>query len=75
MRARLAAHTSWARTVDRTARTSAARRAFMDRFELEVDPDGVLLPAERARRADSARKAYFTKLAYRSARARRNRAS
>jgi hypothetical protein len=53
--------------------TRAARAAFSDRFEREVDPDGVLDPAERARRADMARKAYFTRLALKSAQARRRR--
>ncbi|MGY1634163.1 hypothetical protein ACI784_20860 [Geodermatophilus sp. SYSU D01186] len=69
--ARLAAHESWAKTTDPSARTAPARRALMDRFERQVDPDGVLSPAERARRAGHARKAYFTRLALRSARARR----
>jgi len=31
--------------------TQAARAAFLTRFEREVDPDGSLPPAERARRA------------------------
>jgi hypothetical protein len=51
--------------------TSAARKAFLDRFERQVDPDGTLDPAERARRAGHARKAYFTGLALKSAQARR----
>jgi len=71
--ARAAAHESWARTSDRGARTEAARQRFLDRFEREVDPDGVLDPRERATRADHARKAYFTRLALRSADARRKR--
>jgi len=69
--ARIAAHESWARTTDRTARTEPARRAALDRFENEVDPDRVLPAAERARRAEHARKAYFTRLALRSAQSRR----
>lgn len=69
--ARLAAHQSWANTADRTARTAPARRALLDGFERQVDPDGVLEPAERARRAEHARKAHFTRLALRSAQARR----
>ncbi len=44
---------------------------MMERFERQVDPDGVLTPAERARRAGHARKAYFARLALRSAQARR----
>lgn len=71
LRASIAAHTSWARTPDRSARTAPAREAALARFEREVDPDGVLLPQERARRAEHARKAYFQRLALKSARARR----
>ncbi len=69
--ARLAAYESWARTADPSARTEPARRALLDRFEREVDPDGLLSAEERARRAGHARKAYFTRLALRSAQARR----
>lgn len=71
LRARLAAHESWARTGDRATRTAAGTAAFLARFEREVDPDGVLDPADRARRAESARRAYFTRLAFKSAQARR----
>lgn len=73
MRARMAAHVMWSQTPDRSERTAPARKAAMDRFEKSVDPDGLLDPEERARRATSARKAHFTQLAYRSARARRAR--
>jgi hypothetical protein len=73
LRARMAAHASWARTIDRSARTGPARQAALDRFERQVDPDGRLSIEERAKRAASARKAYFTGLALRSARARRRR--
>jgi hypothetical protein len=75
LRASIAAHESWAKTADPTARTAPARTAFLDRFEREVDPDGELPPAERARRAEHARKAYFQRLALKSARARRAKAS
>ena len=74
--ARIAAHTKWASTPDRTAATAPARRAFLNRFERQVDPDGTLPLAERARRAEHARKAYFLRLAKASAEARRkNRAA
>jgi len=43
----------------------------LDRFEREVDPDGVLPPEERRRRAEHARKAYFLRLALASSKARR----
>jgi hypothetical protein len=71
LRARIAAHSLHAGVADPSAHTAPARKAFLDRFEREVDPDGVLPPAERARRADHARKAYFTRLALKSAQARR----
>jgi hypothetical protein len=73
LRGQIAVHESWARTTDRPARTANARKAALDRFEREVDPEGVLLPAERAIRAEHARKAYFARLALKSAQARRNR--
>lgn len=71
LRARLAAHTLHASVADPAAHTAAARAAFLDRFEREVDPDGVLPVAERVRRAEHLRKAYFIKLALKSAQARR----
>ncbi len=70
LRARVAAHSLHAK-VDSTAHTAPARQAFLDRFALEVDPEGILPEAERKRRADHARKAYFMRLALASARARR----
>lgn len=73
LRSSIAAHTSWAHTEDRTARTAPARRALLDKFEREVDPDNKLPPAERAKRAENARKAYYQRLALKSAIARRRR--
>lgn len=73
LRARVAAHSLHAQVKDPTAHTAPARRAFLDRFDRMVDPDGVLPPAERARRAESARKAYFVALALKSSRARSSR--
>jgi hypothetical protein len=67
----------WARTTaeERMAEVAIARKAFLDRFEREVDPDGKLDPKERAFRAGHARKAYFAKLALKSVQARRERKS
>ena len=45
LRARLAAHALHAQVADPAAHTAPARRAFLDRFEREVDPDGELAPA------------------------------
>lgn len=73
MRAELAAHVSWANTEDPEARTRPARDAFRAKFEAEVDPDGILEPAERARRAEHARQAHYKRMALKSAKARRER--
>ena len=72
LRARLGAYSQHSRhsSVDTTA---AARAAFLSKFELEVDPDKVLPEAERQRRAEAARKAYFTRLALKSVQAKRRR--
>jgi len=70
MRARMAAYTLHARHDPRET-TKAARHAFNQRFLDEVDPERCLPERERLRRADAARRAYFTRLAYLSARKRR----
>ena len=70
LRSRVAAYESWANTTDPSGRTAPARAAFLARFEREVDPNGVLPLAERKRRAEAKRKAYFTRLAFKSAKAR-----
>lgn len=74
LRAQIAANTRLA-TEDPVEMTAPARKAFLDRFEKQVDPDGVLAPDERARRAEAARKAYFAKLALASSKARAARAA
>ena len=67
LRARIAAHKLHA-----SGRTNTApgTKAFLDRFEREVDPEGTLDPADRAKRAEHARKAYFIGLALKSSRKR-----
>lgn len=54
--------------------TAAARRAFLATFIDQVDPQRTLPEAERQRRAEAARKAYYARLALKSARVRRERA-
>jgi hypothetical protein len=71
--ARLGAFERWKQCGDTTAATAPARQGLADRFVREVDPQGVLDPAERARRAESARKAFYIRLALKSAQARRAR--
>ena len=68
---RIGAHTQHARHDPRLT-TAAARRAFMARFDRDVDPDGLLPETERQRRAESLRKAYFARLQFLSAQARRS---
>ena len=75
LQAQAASFTRWSRCEDPSAATAPARARFLKRFEDEVDPDRKLTAEERARRAEQARKAYFAKLALKSARARRARAS
>lgn len=65
LRAQIAAHDSWARTKDRSARTANARKALEDKFLTEADGDEL--------RAASLRKAYFSWLALKSAQKRRRR--
>lgn len=62
----IGAHLSWANTEDRTARTANGRRAFENKFLAEADGDPT--------RAESLRRAYFARLALKSAQARRRRA-
>jgi hypothetical protein len=70
LRARMAAHLLHAQISDPAKHTAPARAAFLSRFEREVDPEGILDPKERARRAEHAKKAYFLKLALASRKAR-----
>jgi hypothetical protein len=74
LRARAAAHASWANTSDPSARSQPGRDAFLARFEHEGDPHRELPEPERLRRAEHARKAYFTKLSLKAAQARRKKA-
>ena len=68
---RIAAEISWSRTADRSARTRPAREKFLQRFEREVDPDGILPADERHRRAEHAKRAYMLRLAKRAVAARK----
>lgn len=61
--ASIAAHESWANTKDRSKRTAPARAALDQRFLDQAGGDPI--------RAEHLRKAYFARLALRSARARR----
>lgn len=63
MRAKIASETSWANTDNRSARTSAARRALDQKFLDQAGGDPV--------RAEHLRKAHFQRLALKSAQSRR----
>jgi hypothetical protein len=60
---RIGAHTKWAKVTDRSAATARAREAFDRRFLEEPDGD--------EERAAHMRKAYFQRLALKSAEVRR----
>lgn len=68
--ARIGAHALHSQ-YDSRETTAAARAKFLQRFLDEVDPERALPEAERLRRAEHAKSAYFTRLALKSARARR----
>ena len=59
---RIGGRSKWAVTTDRTAATEPARKAFDKRFEKYPDPE-------------SAKKAYFARLALKSAQSRRRKAA
>lgn len=61
--ASIAAHESWAATPNRSKRTAPARAALEAKFLAEADGDPV--------RAEHLRRAYFQRLALKSAQARR----
>jgi hypothetical protein len=76
LRARAAALTLHSK-VDSTAHLAPARAASPGQLAYwlaQVDPDGILDPAERERRADCARRAHMAKLALASSKARRRKA-
>lgn len=64
---RIGAHISWANTKDRSARTAPARAALEQKFLDQADGDPV--------RAAHLRKAYFQRLALKSAESRRAKAA
>lgn len=74
IRARIAALSRWSKEDPREA-TKPARAGFLRRFLEEVDPHNELPEAERNRRAEAARRAYFARLALKSAKTRRAKAA
>ncbi|BBX70090.1 hypothetical protein [Mycolicibacterium psychrotolerans] len=76
LRAQVAANASWAATEDRAARMAKVRRASPTELEWhanKLDPDHELPDAERYRRAENARKAYYAGMALKAVTAARHR--
>lgn len=73
LRASLAAHTRWASTstADRRRQAERGQAALRAKLAREIDPDGIMPPAELDRRLSNAVAAHFAKLALASAKARR----
>ena len=67
LRGTLASHQSWANTENRTERTAPARAALDQKFLDQAGGD--------PKRAESLRKTYYARLAFLSAKARRERKS
>src|ERR687898_2426333 len=69
LRARIAAYALHAQHDPRET-TANGRAAFLASFDREVDPEGLLEPDERRRRAEQARRAYFARLSLAAVKAR-----
>ncbi len=67
LRARAAAFAMHAAGLTNTGPGTAA---FLKRFERQVDPDGLLTPQERGRRAEYALRSYMAALALKASRSR-----
>jgi hypothetical protein len=50
------------------AATAPGRRAMLEHFEREVDPEGHLPPAERVKRAENARQAHLARMRLKASR-------
>lgn len=70
MRMSAAAHQSWANTADRSARARRGYDGLVAKFEREIDPDGTLPPAERAKRVKSRLKRHYAEIQRKSSIAR-----
>jgi hypothetical protein len=62
LRAKIAANARWSRPMARADQADAARSAFYDRLEHQVDPQGKLPPCERDRLARAAARAFSARL-------------
>lgn len=71
----IAAHESWVKTVNRTARTQPARDALRNRLAAEVDPEGLMDAETKEKAVGNAISAYYRRLAQKSAASRATKAS
>jgi hypothetical protein len=62
----------WARTVDRAARGRHGQKGLFAKYLAEV-PDTITDPAARRKNAESRMRAHYARMAYRSAKVRRER--
>lgn len=69
-RARIAAHTRWAKEPDRLAATAPGRSAAFQKLLDEVDPERTLPEDERLKRARNAQKAHLERVRLAASRAR-----
>ena len=74
MRARMGAHALHAQGKTNTEPARKASPQSLEYLAAKVDPDDVLAEAERAKRAEHARRSYMVGLALKSSRARSRRA-
>jgi len=70
-RARIAAHTRWAKEPDRLAATAPGRRAAFEKLLDEVDPDRTLSEPDRLKRARNAQKAQLERIRLAASKSRR----
>jgi hypothetical protein len=70
---RIGANTKWSKCEDRSAATAPARAALEKKIVDQIDPNRELTEAERAKRVECARKAYYQRMALKSAQVRRRR--
>jgi hypothetical protein len=75
LRAKIAANVRWSKPMARADQADAARAAIFTRLERQVDPLGVLLPAERDELVQAAARALSARLCSAKVRKRLRRAS
>jgi hypothetical protein len=70
-RARTAANARWKNEPDRLKATAPGRKAIMEHYEREVDPNHQLSAKERRKRAENARKEHLSRIRLKALRAAR----